>query len=72
MPTLLIDLDLGAPPEAPVHVGGYDAVRAVVWRGDEPIGQVTVPARGELRRDELVAAAAGLDAAPRSTNRIAK
>ena len=65
MPTLLIDLDLGAPPEAPVHVGGYDAVRAVVWRGDEPIGQVTVPARGELRRDELVAAAAGLDAAPR-------
>ena len=65
MPTLLIDLDLEAPPEAPVRVGGHDAVRAVVWRGGEPIGQVAVSTRGDLRPEVLVAAAAGLETAPR-------
>ena len=44
MRTLLIDFDLDQPPDEPLLLPGPRRVRAVVWRGAEPLGQITLQA----------------------------
>jgi GT2 family glycosyltransferase len=63
--TLLIELDLDAPPRAPIHIGGHSMVRVLVRRGAEPLGQVNVPVSADLSPEVLVAAAARLAGAQR-------
>lgn len=65
MPTLLIELDLEAPPRAPIVVGAHDTVRTLVRRGDEPLGQVTLRADGDVLPETLLAAAETLAATRR-------
>lgn len=53
MPTLLIDLDLDALPEEPIQLPGPRRVRAVVWRGEAPLGQIAFDASGEVTPERL-------------------
>ncbi|MEJ7569066.1 MAG: glycosyltransferase family A protein, partial [Gaiellaceae bacterium] len=54
MTTLLIDLDLEAPPREPVALSGHQGVRAVVWRGTEPLGQIAFAAAGDVSPERLL------------------
>ena len=53
MPTLLIDLDLDALPEEPIQLPGPQRVRAVVWRGLAPLGQIAFDAGHEVTPERL-------------------
>jgi len=57
--TLLIDLDLDAPPREPVDAAGYERVRAIVWRGEQPVGQIAFQTAGVLAPERLLAEARG-------------
>lgn len=72
MATLVIDLNLDAPPHEPIRAGGRDRVRAIVWRAGEPLGQITLPLAAAVAPAQLLAAASDLteahrDALPRAT-----